>query len=209
MSPVEILNRRLGESLGMVCGGDKPRFCWLYAPLMNWLVYDTDDRTLLRKTWADAPAPDGNPLGRVWLLAEWRVNQAFDHFGFGEGMRVAKTHEAGYAPYLETTLAPGQMPTDALTANYIWAIRKQLDQSAATLGDEDSMQNYMGEEAYTAARNAERDREINRERAAAEYDKYTGAYGNLQPGQVDGWMSWGGLGDSPVVKKLQESVAAG
>ena len=44
--------------------------------------------------------------------------------------------------------------------------------------------------------------------SAAEYDKYAGAFGNLAPGQVDGWMSPGnGLGrESPGVQKLQESA---
>ncbi len=178
---IDILNRRLGERLGLVCGGSKPRFSWKYAPEQPRFVYDRDNRTLLKRSWADAPAPDGGTLGRVWLLAEWRKNNSFDHHGFGDGIRVPFIKEADYAPYFETALAPGAQPTEALTANYIAAIDQQMQTSHA---------DFIAEEAYSTATNERRDRDEHRERSAIEYDKYTGAFGNLEPGKRDGYMSF-------------------
>lgn len=191
---VEILNRRLGDELGMVAG--QPRFSWLWAPHQLRLVYDKDERTILRKSWADAPAPDGGVIGRAWVLAERRFGKAEDHCGYGEGIRVAATGALEYFPYYETAII--RPPTDDLNANYIWALRYQM---------ENTLEDYVAEEKYSKDKNLERDQISNRERAAAEYDKYTGAYGNLQPGQVDGWMSFGGVGNSPVVEKLQDAAA--
>lgn len=183
---VDILNRRLGDSLGM--RGSRSRYAWLWAPHQTRLVYDTDDRTIIKKSWADAPAPDGGVIGAVWVLAEWRIGKAEDHCGYGQGIRIAATGKPGYQPYYETALASGKIPTDELTANYIWAIGDQLSRSAEE--KDDSFEQYMGNEAYTSARNDERDRDANRERAAAVYDRHTGAFGNLEPGKRDGWMSF-------------------
>lgn len=194
MNHIDILNRRLGEELGYVAG--LPRFAWHYAPEQMHLVYDRDDRTLLRKSWADMAAPDGGTIGRAWVLAERKIGNASDHCGYGEGVRVAATGRLEYKPFLETArIAP---PTDELNANYIWAIKYQMEQ---TLDD------YMAEEKYTKDRRLERDRVENRERSAAEYDKYTGGFGNLEPGLKDGFLSWGGVGQMPLERKLQESVA--
>lgn len=188
MTHIDILNRRLGESLGRVCGGALPRFCWKFAPHQPRFVYDTDDRTILKKSWADAPAPDGGVIGAVWVLAEWRMGKAEDHCGYGQGIRIAATGKPDYAPYYETALAPGKAPTDELTANYIWAIGDQLARSAEKR--DDSFESYMAEEAWTGQQNAARDREENRERSAGIYDRHTGAFGNLEPGKRDGWMSF-------------------
>ena len=79
---IDILNRRLHDALGSV-GGTQPRFQWCWAPDHLWLVYDFDDRTIVRKTWADMPSPAGGPIGKAWLLAEWRVSKAVDNHGFG------------------------------------------------------------------------------------------------------------------------------
>ena len=198
----DILNQRLADNLGYV--GDLPRFAWLYAPNQLRLVYDTDDRTLLRKTWADAPAPDGGVIGRAWVLAERRVGKATDHCGYGEGIRVAATGRLEYAPYFETAITCE--PSSELNANYIWALRHQLDMSAESR--EDAFENWMAEEQYTSTVNAERDREANRERAMHVYDDNVGAFGNCEVGVGDGFLSWGGVGDSPLVRKLQEPVAA-
>ena len=199
MNHIDILNRRLGESLGLVCGGSLPRFAWKWAPDMPWFTYDLDGMTVVKKCWADMAAPDGGVVGPVWILAEWRVSKAFDHMGLKDGVRVARTHDAGYAPYFETAMARDRVPTDELTANYIWAIRQQM---------ENSFETYMGEEKWTADQNDRRSRNENLERAATEYDKYVGGFGNLEPGLKDGFLSWGGVGDSPVVRKIQETTAA-
>jgi len=197
LTHIDILNRRLAESLGRVCSGTFPRYKWFYAPSMPHFVYDSDDRTLLKRCWADAPGPDGNPIGRVWVLAEWRRSRAFDHHGFGEGMRVPFVREFDYAPYFETAIAPGQLPTAELNQNYIFALDFQLSRSAEIRGDH-SMDGWLAEERYTADRNGKIARNEHIESSAAEYDKHTGAFGNLQPGQIDGWMSWGGIKDTPL-----------
>lgn len=221
MNPViNILNRRLGEALGLVCSGSIPRFAWKYAPDEPFFVYDRDNRTLLKKCWADAPAAGLGTLGRVWLLAEWKVSNAFDHMGFSpqcetcqgrgkrdefnvgiwatchacggagriEGVRMAAARSAGYSPYFETALAAGQLPSEALTANYIWAISKQLAASAEHCTR--SFANYMTDEKYAMDRNAGIQQREWRETAAAQYDEHTGAFGNLEPGKRDGYFSF-------------------
>ncbi len=189
---VDILNRRLADELGTVSG--LARFKWFYAPDQLRLVYDTDDRTLLKKSWADAPAPDGGVIGRAWVLAERRIGKAEDHCGYGEGIRVAATGKMEYAPYFETAVM--LPPTDELNANYIWAIKQQM---------ETTFDDYVAEEKYSGDRNLERDKVANRERAAAQYDQYTGAFGNLEPGKRDGWLSFQNVESSTAV---QDSAAA-
>lgn len=187
---VDLLNRRLGESLGRVCGGTLPRFVWKYAPDQPFFAYDTDNRTLLKKCWAEAPAPDGGMLGKVWVLAGWRPYDTYDHCGFGDGVRIPSVHSAGYSPYFETALAPGQEPTEAVTANYIWALDQQLQRSVEH--DKRAFENYMAEEKYSADRNEARDKTRWRETAAAGYDNHVGAFGNCEPGKRDGYLSFGG-----------------
>ena len=204
-SSVETLNRRLAERLGRVCGGSIPRFSWQYAPDQPWLVYDRDERTVLKKSWADMPAPDGSPIGKSWLLAEWRPTTAQDHHGFGEGVRVAVGKAVGYAPYLETTLPAGCEPNDEVTAWMIAKIDRQLSVSAGIVGMSESMDHYMGEEKYSADRNQAAFAKEHLERSRHVYDNNVGAFGNCEVGVGDGFLSWGGVGDSPVVKKVQEA----
>lgn len=185
LSHIETLNRRLGERLGLVCGGTLPRFAWKYAPDLPRFMYDTDNRTLLKRTWADAPAPDGNCIGKVWFLAEHRPSKAIDHHGYSAAIRVPFIKEADYAPYLETALAPGMLPTAALTQNYIFAIDHQM---------QSSFENYMAEEKYTADRNKRREAEAWRETVRAGFDQHTGAMGNCIPGTAGGFLSFGGVG---------------
>lgn len=187
-STVEILNQRLSAELGR--RGSVARFAWKWAPAQSWYVYDTDDRTILKKTWADAPAPGGGTIGRCWVLAEWRPTKASDHCGYGEGVRVAVANKVDYFPYFETTLAEGRPPTEDLNANYIWALRHQLDMSAELR--EDSMSQWMAEEKYTSDRNSEMQRTANRERAMHVYDDNVGGFGNCIPGTAGGFLSWGG-----------------
>lgn len=185
---VDILNRRLGESLGLVCGGSLPRFAWKWAPDQAHLVFDRDDRTLLKKTWADSPAPDGGVLGGVWVLAGWRESANVDNCGYGDGIRVPFIRSAGYAPYFETALVPGQTPTAELNQNYIWALDQQLQASAEF--DRYSFDNYMNDERYSMDRNKARDREDWLEQARTGYDANTGAFGNCEPGRRDGFFSF-------------------
>lgn len=209
---IDLLNRRLGDALGY--RGNRPRFAWLYAPEQFWIVYDRDDRNIIRKTWADAAAPGGGTIGRCWVLGEWAENKAFDHHGFGTacercngegrnhwgmrcescagqgrvaGVRIAVSHEWGYSPRFETACL--EMPSEKLNANYISVIRGMLDRAAENVGEE-SLQEYLAEERYTSEKNAERERDWQRERSATEYDKWTGAFSNLEPGKRDGYMSF-------------------
>lgn len=178
---IDVLNRRLGERLGLVCGGTLSRFAWKYAPDQPRFIYDRDNRTLLKRTWADAPAPDGQPIGKVWLLAEWRPNQAVDHFGFGDGVRVPAVREADYAPYFETALAPGVIPSAELTQNYIFAIDRQMQRS---------FESYMAEEKHTQDGNLARERSAWLETAREGYDAHVGAFGNCEPGTRHGYLSF-------------------
>lgn len=205
MTHIDILNRRLAESLGRVCSGTFPRYKWFYAPEMPYFVYDRDDRTLLKRTWADAPGPDGNPIGKVWLLGGWRINKTLDHFGYGEGVRVPHVQKAGYAPHFETALPPGQPPNDEITAWIIHKIDAQLSISAEIVGEERSMDQYMAEEHYSELRNKRAFANEHLERSRHVYDDNVGAFGNCEVGVGDGFLSWGGVGDSPVVRKLTEA----
>ena len=108
-SSVEALHRRLAERLGRVCGGSIPRFSWQYAPDQPWLVYDRDERTVLKKSWADMPAPDGSPIGKsfpflslpnltsrpanfhrvsLYLVASWNANSSKESAYFTKFMGV-------------------------------------------------------------------------------------------------------------------------
>lgn len=187
-SSVDHLNRRLGEALGLVCGGSLPRFAWKWAPDQPHYVFDRDNRTLLKRTWADAPAPGGGVLGGVWVLAGWRENRNYDNFGYGDSMRIPVVHSAGYAPYFETALVPGQTPTAELNQNYIWALDRQLQ--ASSEHSNYSFDNYMNEEHYSTESNKAREKEEWREQARTGYDANTGAFGNCEPGKRDGFFSF-------------------
>lgn len=191
MTYIDRLNRRLGERLGLVCGGTAPRFAWKYAPEEPYYIYDRDDRTVIRKTWADVPSPSGGPLGKVWLLSEWRVNKTVDHFGYGDGIRVPVVRRAGYSPYFETALQPGELPSEALNQNYVWALDKQLQ--ASSEHDPNAMANALAEESYIDQKTDAADSREWRESALAEYDNHVGAFGNCAPGTAGGYMSFGGV----------------
>lgn len=219
LSQIERFNQILADRLGYVCSGTRARFQWRYAPDEPMFFYDKDDRTLLKKSWADAPAPDGGTLGRVWLIAGWKDNCAIDNMGYapqcdvcegrgkwdqykigvwqscpachGEGrvkaIRIAGTKAAGYSPYFETALAEGRLPTEELNQNYVWAIGDQLARS--TEHDKQSFENYMTDEKSVAEAGATRDKTAWRETAMGQYDQWTGAMGNLEPGARGGYLS--------------------
>lgn len=217
-SHIKTLNTRLGDSLGLVCGGSLPRFAWKYAPDMVWIVYGRDDRTVVKKTWADAPSASGGKVGKAWLLAEWRLNKSFDNHGFGDtcgkcngmgssteygitircrecdgkgtvaGVRVAVRSTSGYSPYFETALLPGQLPSNELNQNYVWAIRRQLDRSA--MSRTDALDERMAEEKYIMERQNVVNRNEHLEASLAVYDENVGAFGNCEPGKRDGYMSF-------------------
>jgi len=188
---IERLNRRLGEALGMVCSGSRPRFAWKWAPDQPHIVYGRDNRTLIKRTWADKIGMDGKPIGRVWVLAQWRVTSAADHHGYGTGVRVAVMAPAGYKPHMETALSPGEVPSEHLNQNYIWALDRQL--SASAEHDKNAILNALAEEKYEDQRNETRDAKEWRESALGDYDQHVGAFGNCRPGTAGGFMSFGGI----------------
>lgn len=185
---IDALNKRLGETLGLVCGGSLPRFAWKYAPEQPRYVYDRDNRTLLKKTWADAPAPDGQVLGKVWLLAEWRPSRTFDHHGFSDAIRTPLIKDADYAPYFETALAPGDLPSVELNQNYIFALDHQLQNSLEH--NPRAFTNYMAEEKYSADQVKAKDQAAWQETVQAGYDSHIGAFGNCEPGTRHGYLSF-------------------
>ncbi len=179
-SYIDLLNHRLGERLGFVCGGSKPRFAWKWAPDQPWFVYDRDDRTLLRKSWADAPSPAGEKVGRAWVLAECRPNKTVDHHGYGEGIRIPAVFDMAYKPYFETALPNGELPTERLNQNYIWWLDQQLEATIPNLLAEEKYEDDQREKAAAEAWN---------EAAYAMFDENTGAFGNCEPGARSGYMS--------------------
>lgn len=148
------------------------------------LVYDSDNRTLLKKSWASAPGPDGKPIGAVWVLA--RFTPGADEV-WEQGVRVP-ARRAGYSPYIETACAA---PSEDLNARYIRDIDRQLTASAEL--DKRSFEKYMSDEFSTREANERRDKAAWRETAAGQYDNHVGAYGNCAPGTAGGYMSFGGI----------------
>ncbi len=193
---INALNRRLGERLGLVCGGSLPRFSWLYAPDQPYFVYDRDDRSLLKKCWADATRCSGAPVGRAYVLAEWKRTTAYDHCGYGSGIRVPVAREFGYSPHFETALPPGILPTEEVNQNLIAEISRELDQSLEH--DPDAVKHLAAEGAdkAEAAKASEDKRWL--ESCKADYSEETGAFGNCSPGTAGGFLSWGGVGRSPL-----------
>lgn len=107
-SVVDSLNRWIGEETGLLING-KPRFCWLWAPDM---VY-----------WRGR-------LGRVWVMSFWGFPKWSEQEWAAQfGDRVAYPKNGMYHAYPETQLSPGSVPTHSLTANYIWAFKKQMSMS--------------------------------------------------------------------------------
>jgi hypothetical protein len=230
------LNRRLGDALGRLCGGSIPRFSWRWAPAEPWFVFDSDDRTLIKKTWADAPATDGGKIGRAWVLGEWRRNTSFDHHGYGQecedckgagysfwsggigrrpcakcggrgriiGIRIPVAREWAYAPYFETAIGRGREPDEAMNQNYIWALDRMIQQSAAE--NDGGMDELLAEEKYTMERQNRRGAKEHLEASRRVYDDNVGAFGNCEVGVGDGFMGFGGIGDSPILKRFQEAA---
>lgn len=178
-SYIDILNRRLGEALGFVGGGSRPRFCWKFAPDELMFFYGPAGE-LIRRRWAEAPAPSGQPVGAAWLLAGWREMPEVDHHGFGQGLRFAAVRAAGYSPFFETICPQWELPSEKLNANYIWALRKQLDTS---------FEEYMMEERYMSDSEERRNKAAWLEKAQHGYDDWTGAFGNCEPGARGGYLS--------------------
>lgn len=158
---VERLNRRLGESLGMVRSGTLPRFCWAWAPDIPY--------------WSTR-------LGPVWVLTQWQK----------PGMTEQDWHKhfEGRYPYPsngmhhalpESALAPGILPTEKLTQNYIWALDRQMSTTFAkelsSVNDDMARQEQQRDDEWT---------EYVQNQNYSAYDTYvqTGYRGEQQNGNV-------------------------
>lgn len=184
---IDLLNRRLGEALGFVASGYKPRFMWKYAP-DEFMHFYTTTSSIYRRRWADLYGPGGAPIGRSWLIAGWKAFTHQDHYGFGQGVRLAVPSNAGYSPYFELTAYPeGSLPSERLNARYIRDIRTQLAKSVEN--NPNSFEDYMMEEKYDLDRRNAQDRDSWRETAAADFDKHIGAFGNCEPGKRHGYLA--------------------
>lgn len=185
MTAVEILNRRLGEGLGLVLGGSQPRFKWCKAEDCFYYLREGIGESFQRYCWADR-------IGKVWLLCQWDVPKFFDPRSgstrilnesdwwvtFKGAMPFPKNGE--YRAQAETALAPGCMPTAELTANYIWAIDKQMSSSYEKQLIENSTEIAM----------------MRRERENKFYEQandLTPAFGSWASGERGGHVSFGGM----------------
>lgn len=185
MTPVSVLNNRLADALGRVKSGTLPRFAWIFSTELRWYYRDELSESFQPVCLADR-------IGRVWMMCEWRVPRGFDaRAGYEyelkpehwfQMFRGSVPFPAGgeYAPYEETQLAPGQVPTAELTQNYIWAIDKQMSP---------------GYEGHLIARRADLE-ENRRQFDEAQLDEWLDAapaFGNYDPGKRGGFLSFGGV----------------
>jgi|SRR5581483_4652674 len=108
---VEQLNRRLGDALGYVCAGTKPRFSWQWAPDLPY--------------WRTR-------LGGVWVLCQWiRPLMSPEQWAREFDGRYPYPAEGMFHPHTETALSPGNVPDERLTQNYIRVIDLQMSTTFA------------------------------------------------------------------------------
>lgn len=104
---VERLNRRLGESLGMVCGGRQPRYRWAWGPdLMYW-------SRLLGQQW----------VMTFWGKPEWSEERWNKEFAG----RYPYPANGMYHAYCEWALPVGVPPTGELTQKAIRLLGNQME----------------------------------------------------------------------------------
>ncbi len=184
MTPVAVLNRRLYDSLGSI-GGSRPRFCWMKSTELFWYFRENALENFQRQCWADR-------IGGVWVMAQWQVPTGFDA---QTGQNYPLTEEnwyrmfrgtipyparGEYVAHPETQLAPGQEPTDELTANYIWALDKQM--SSTFRGQLRGLKTDLDEHQNAFLEN-QHDMMLNE----------APAFGNYAPGTRGGFLSFGGV----------------
>jgi hypothetical protein len=127
---IKDLNRRLGDSLGFV--GLDPRYKWVWSVDADYFLRETPASDFERKVWADR-------IGKAWLIAGWQSATAFDASS-GQIIRLTEAHwwqmfkglasypaRGRYHAYPETAIPGERFPSEELTANYIWQIRRQED----------------------------------------------------------------------------------
>lgn len=183
MTEVDLLNKRLGESLGLVLGGSQPRFKWVRAEDCFYYLRRNIGEDFQQRCWADK-------IGPVWVLAGWRLPMCFD----GQASRVMTESEwwnmhhgiipyparGHYSVFGETQQPPGKAPTAEVNANYIWALRRQMETSYQT----------QVLEGHTEMALDRRDWDNKFFEMTADAEP---AFGNYNPGSRDSSVSYGGV----------------
>lgn len=183
MTDVNILNRRLGESLGLVLGGSQPRFKWVRAEDCFYYLRRGIGESFQQRCWADK-------IGPVWVLAGWRLPMCFD----GQSSRVMTESEwwamhrgtlpyparGHYSVYAESAQPHGKAPTAEVNANYICALRQQMESSYQT--------QVLDGHTEMALDRREVDKRFWQATADAEP-----AFGNYDSGNRGGSVSYGGI----------------
>jgi hypothetical protein len=160
MNFIDQLNRRLGDALGYVRSGTEPRFAWRWAPDLPY--------------WRSR-------LGKVWVLCQWqRPGMTEPEWKHHFGDRYPYPATGMYHAHPETALAPGELPSERLTQNYIWALDRQMSTSL--------------ENQLVAVKNEVADQ---KERDYVEWVDFVQdsnpAFSNFEPGRRGGHVSFGGI----------------
>lgn len=160
MTHIDQLNRKLGDALGYVRSGTEPRFSWRWAPDIPY--------------WASR-------LGKVWVLTQWqKPGMSEQEWRKQFGDRFPYPLNGMHHAHCETALPPGQIPTERLTQNYIWALDQQMSQSF---------------EQQLSAVNAEmaEDKERDYVEWVDKVQDSNPAFSNPAPGSRGGHVSYGGI----------------
>ena len=110
MNPeIHRLNKRLGETLGLVASGTLPRFAWKHSTEMPMVA---------------------ERIGERWLLTEWRrPSMSHAEWMKNSGGRFPYPSAGWYHPYYETALPVGLEPSGDLTQKAIFQFDRQMQQS--------------------------------------------------------------------------------
>lgn len=206
MELVNVLNDRFGASLGRPNGSD-PRFAWKKSSDLFYYWRDNPSEDWQKRSWADR-------IGVVWVLAEWRPPEVYIFGVLSEITREqwfamfgwSRPYPQGgeYKPYAETALL--RPPTSEDTDFYIKTLQQQLAEVEQANKDQ-----LMGRKDATTE-NCEKEAQANMDKheqdfmdKVADWEPLSWKLGEPRdPGDQDGALSFGGVGDSPALKK--ESV---
>lgn len=104
---IERLNRRLGESLGLVCGGTLPRYRWAWAPDMPY--------------WSRF-------LSEQWVMTHWdKPNWTEERWTKEFEGRYPYPANGMYHAYCEWALPVGVAPTGEFTQKAIRLLGEQME----------------------------------------------------------------------------------
>lgn len=160
MTQIDQLNQRFGDALGYVRGGTVPRFCWKYGPELPY--------------WRSR-------LGKVWVLAQWkRPEVTVQEWQTKFAGRYPYPETGMYHPHSEAKLAPGRLPSQALTEYLIRTLDQQMSTSYMT-----HLCNVQNEIAI--------DREADYWQWFDRVQDSAPAFNNFAPGARGGHVSYGGV----------------